>query len=127
MGTATLVGEEIAAGHNVVAALDAAGFPARAAFWLYDSDADVWKLWIATPQAGDDLQKAFLKVGRILSTITDRPVLDLSRIKLVTPDDPMVRALRSVINVKGLSGVRFKSNVVNGIYIADALIYRTAA
>jgi hypothetical protein len=127
MGATTLVSDEIAAGHNVVAALDAAGFPAKAAFWLYDSDVDVWKLWIATPQAGEDLQKAFMKVGKILTAITDRSVLDLSRIKLVTPEDPTVRAIRSLINVKGLSDIRFKSNVVNGIYIADALIYRTAA
>lgn len=105
MAAAALVSEEIAGGHNVVAALDAAGFSARAAFWFYDSDADIWKLWIATPEAGEDLQKAYLKIGRILSAIGDRPVLDLPR----------------------MSDVRFKSNVVNGIYIADALIYRTAA
>jgi len=110
-----------------VAGLDDAGFPVRAAFWLYDSDVDVWKLWIATPQAGEDLQKAFLKVGGIISAITDRAVLDLTRIKLVIPDDPMVRAIRSVIKVKGLSDVRLKSNVINGIYIEDALVYRTAA
>ena len=127
MGATSLVGEEIAAGHNVVAALDAALIPVRAAFWIYDEDKDIWKLWIATPQAGEDLQKAFIRVSKVLSAVTDRPVLDLSRIKLVTPDDPMVRAIGSVLDVKGLSDVRFKSNIVNGIYIADALIYRTAA
>lgn len=127
MGTASLVSEEVAAGHNVVAALDAAGFPAKAVFWLYDDDTDVWKLWIATPLAGEDLQKAYLKVDSILSANTSGTVLDLSRIKLVRPDDPMVRAIRSAVSVKGLADVRFKGNVVNGIYIADALIYRTAA
>jgi hypothetical protein len=124
MAAATLVDEDIAAGHNAVEALDNAGFPVTAAFWLYYSDAETWKLWIATQRAAEDLQKAYLQVGKIL---IDQSALDLSRIRLVRPDDPMVRAIASVVRVKGLSDVRFKSNVVNGIYIEDALIYRTAA
>jgi len=127
VGATALVSNDVAAGHNVVAALDKAGFPVTAAFWLYYSDADLWKLWVATPLAGEDLQKAYLRVGKILSKHADDLVLDLSRIKLVRPDDLMVRAIGSVIRVKGLSDVRFTSNVVNGIYIEDALIYRTAA
>lgn len=127
MGATALVNEDIAAGRAVVEALDSGGFPVAAAFWLYDSERDVWKLWIGTPRAVKDLQKAFMKVGEILSSTTDREVLDLSRIRLVTPDDPMVRAIGSVIHMKGLSDVRLKSNLANGIYIEDALIYRTAA
>jgi len=127
MGTTTLVNEDIAAGHHVVEALDTAGFPVKAAFWLYDSNVDNWKLWIGTPRAARDLQKAYITVSQILSAIADRKVLDLARIRLVRPDNSTVRAIGSVIHVKGLSDVRLRSNVVNGIYIEDALIYRTAA
>ena len=127
MGATSLVGEDITAGHNVIEALDGAGFPVKAAFWLYNSDADTWKLWIGSPNAGRDLQRAYMKISEILSAVVDKPVLDLSRIKLVRQDDPLVKAIASVIRVKGLSDVRFRSNTVNGIYIPDAVIYRTAA
>lgn len=127
MGATALVSEDIAAGHTVVEALDLAGFSVAAAFWLYDSERDTWKLWIGTPHAGKDLQRAYMKVSEILSANSDRAVLDLPRIKLVRPDDPTIRAISSVIRVKGPSGVRVRSNVANGIYIDDALVYRTAA
>ena len=112
MGTAVLVSEDIEAGRNVVAALDAAGFPVEAAFWLYNSDQDRWRLWIASPRAGEDLGKAYLKVREILDTVTDRTV----------------EAVRSLISVKGLSDVRMRHNLGDhGVYIEDTLIYRTAA
>jgi hypothetical protein len=127
MGSAVVVREDIAAGQNVIEALDAAGFPVNAAFWLYDSNVDRWTLWIGTPRAFRDLQKAYIKVREILSAVPDQEVLDLAQIRLVTPDDPTVRAIRSIISVKGLSDVRLTSNAANGIYIEDAVVYRTAA
>jgi hypothetical protein len=68
-----------------------------------------------------------MKVASILSAVIDHEVLDVTRIALVAPDDPVVRAIGSVISAKGISDVRLKSNLVNGIYIEDALVYRTAA
>jgi hypothetical protein len=127
MGATTLVSDDISAGHAVVEALDLAGFSVVAAFWLYDSDRDIWKLWIGTPRAGKDLQLAYMKVREILAAKNNGAVLDLARIKLVQPDDPTIRAVGSLIRVKGISDVRLKSNLVNGIYIEDALVYRTAA
>jgi hypothetical protein len=63
MGATALVSEDVAAGHAVIEALDSGGFPVAAAFWLYDSERDVWKLWIGTPRAGKDLQLAYMKVS----------------------------------------------------------------
>lgn len=119
--------EDVAAGHNLIEALDAAGFPVKAAFWLYDSDTDKWTLWVGTPRAAKDLQRAYMRVGEILSAVPDRKVLELPQIRLVSPDDPTVRAMGSLVSVKGISDVRLRSNVADGIYIEDALIYRTAA
>jgi hypothetical protein len=122
------VSEDIEAGRNVVAALDAAGFPVEAAFWLYNSDQDRWRLWIATPRAGEDLGKAYLKVREILDTVTDRKVLELPQITLRLPTDRTVEAVKSLINVKGLSDVRMRHNLGDhGVFIEDTLIYRTAA
>jgi len=48
-------------------------------------------------------------------------------VKLVPPSDRMLEAMGKVVRIAGLSTVRFSRNVVNGIYIDDALIYRLAA
>jgi hypothetical protein len=122
------VSEDIEAGRNVIAALDAAGFPVEAAFWLYNSDQDRWKLWIGTPRARDDPGKAYLDVLKIMNTITDKTVLDLPQIRLEAPEYRTVEAVKSLISVKGLSNVRMRHNLGDhGIYIEDTLIYRTAA
>ena len=128
MVTAALVSEDIEAGRNVVAALDAAGFPVEAAFWLYSSDQDRWRLWIATPRARDDRGKAYLDVLKILNAVTDKQVLELPQIRVEAPEYRTVEAVKSLIEVKGLSNVRMRHNLGDhGIYIEDTLIYRTAA
>ena len=128
MATEVLVSEDIAAGRNVIEALDEVGFGVEAAFWLYKSDLDRWTLWIATPRGARDLQKAYINVREILDTVTDRKVLDLPQITLATPDDRTVQAVKSLIKVKGISGVRMKHNLADhDVYIEDTLIYRTAA
>jgi hypothetical protein len=128
MATEILVSEDIAAGRNVVEALDQAGFGVEAAFWLYQTDLDRWALWLATPRAAGDLQKAYIKVREILDTVTDRRVLDLPRITLARPNDRTVEAVKSLVKVKGISDVRMKHNLADhGVYIEDTLIYRTAA
>jgi hypothetical protein len=48
-------------------------------------------------------------------------------VKLVPPSDPMLEAVGKVVRTTGLSTVRFSRNVVNGIYVDDALICRLAA
>jgi hypothetical protein len=128
MAAEVLVSEDIAAGRNVIEALDKAKFPVEAAFWLYESNFERWTLWIATPLAGRDLQKAYIRVREILDGVTDRDVLDLPRINLALPSDRTVQAVRSLIDVKGVAGVRMRHNLAgHGVYIEDALIYRTAA
>jgi hypothetical protein len=128
MGEEVLVSEDIAAGRNVIEALDKAKFPVDAAFWLYESNQERWTLWIATPRAGRDLQKAYLKVLEILKSVTDREVLDLPRVMLALPNDRTVLSVKSRIDVKGLGKVRLQRHMSDhGVYIEDSFIYRTAA
>jgi hypothetical protein len=123
-----LVSDDIAAGRNVIEALDEAKFRVEAAFWLYESNRERWTLWIVTPRAGGDLQKAYMKVQEVLDTVNDGDVLDLARIRLEIPENRTVQAVRSLINVKGLSDVRMRHNLGDhGVFIEDTLIYRTAA
>jgi hypothetical protein len=124
MDTKTLVSDDTNLGRLALEALDKSQIKVSAAFWLYYGDTGVWKLWIATPEAGTNLQDAYVEVAQALSSFGPVDDFDLSRIRLVTPNDPMVRALNAAIRVDGTSQVRFSRNVINGIYIEDAIIYR---
>jgi len=128
MAEAILVNDDIEAGRELVRLLDEAGFPVTAAAWIYFSDVEEWRLVIRTPKAARNLQETYLEVARAMDAKGDlRTRLNLARIKLVPPTDQMLEALGSVVRVAGLKSIRFSRNVVNGIYIDDALIYRLAA
>ena len=128
MAETTLVNDDVRAGSELVRILDEAGFPVTAAAWIYFPDAEEWRLVIRTPKAAKNLQEAFLDVARAMDAKGDlRAKLNLARIKLVPPTDLLLKALGSVVSAPGLSKIRFSRNVVNGIYIDDALIYRLAA
>ena len=129
MAETILVNSDIDAGRELVSLLDEAGFPVTAAAWIYFPDVEEWRLVIRSPKAATNLQEALLELARAMDAKGDlRKRLDLARVKLVPPSDRMLEAMGKVTRIiSGLSTVRFSRNVVNGIYIDDALIYRLAA
>ena len=128
MAETVLVDDDIKAGSELVRILDEDGFPVTAAAWIYFPDVEEWRLVIRTPKAAKDLQEAYLEVARAMDAKGNlRAKLNLSKVKLVPPTDRMLQALGSVVRASGLNSIRFSRNVVNGIYIDDALIYRLAA
>jgi hypothetical protein len=56
-----------------------------------------------------------------------RSQFDLARVKLVPPTDRMLAALGKAVRLEGIGAVKFNRNVINGILVNDALIYRLAA
>lgn len=129
MAAATLVDKDIEAGLELVRLLDERGFPVTGAAWIYFSDIEEWKLVIRTPRAATDLTNAFLDVAKAMDAAKPgfRGEFDLARVKLVSPADRMLAALGSAVRAEGLNKIRFSNNVINGIFIDDALIYRLAA
>jgi hypothetical protein len=64
----------------------------------------------------------------VAEILVSEDMLDLPRINLALPGDRTVQAVRSLIDVKGHSGVRMQHNPgEHGVYVEDTLIYRTAA
>ncbi len=128
MAEAALVNSDIDAGRELVSLLDASGFPVTAAVWIYFPDVDEWRLVIRTPKAAKNLQEALLEIAQTMDDHGDlRRRIDLARLKLVPPTDKMLQAIGRVVRVDGLNTVRFSRNVINGMFIGDALIYRLAA
>lgn len=128
MAEAVLVEADIAMGRELLEILDGAAFPVTAAAWVYYADAEEWRLIVRTPKAENDLLGALREVAGAMDAAGDlRERIDLSRIRLVPPKDKMLAAMGSMVRVDGASMVRFRRNMINGILIDDALIYRLAA
>lgn len=128
MATAILVDADVDMGRELIRILDEASFPVTGAAWIFFPDVEEWRLVIRTPKAEKNLQQALLEIAVALDSQGDlRKRLDLSRVKLVPPKDRMLAAMGSVVRADGLSTIRFSRNIVNGVLIDDALIYRLAA
>jgi hypothetical protein len=128
MAATSLVDADIEMGRELVRILDEAGFPVTAAAWIFFPEVEEWRLVVRTPRAEKDLLQAFGEVARALDARGDlRSRIDLARVKLVPPTDRMLKAIGQAVRAEGLSTIRFSRNVINGIYIDDAVIYRLAA
>jgi hypothetical protein len=128
MAAAVLVDTDVEMGRELLRILDEIKFPVTAAAWIFFPDVEEWRLVIRTPKAEKNLQQALLELAISLDERGDlRKRLDLSRVKLVPPKDKMLAAMSSVVRVDGSSTIRFTRNVINGVLIDDALIYRLAA
>jgi len=117
----TLVESELSAGRDLVRALDKASFQVVGALWFHHSDVDRWKLLIVTPRAKGGTRDLYAEAIRL------KPTIDLSRVEFVDPDSALIRALKGVVRLEGLGGVRLSQNMLNGVYVDDAYIYRMAA
>ncbi|RZN27664.1 hypothetical protein CWO90_24510 [Bradyrhizobium sp. Leo121] len=123
-----MVDADIDMGSELVRILDEARFPVTGAAWIFFPDVEEWRLVIRTPKAEKNLQQALLEMAVALDDRGDlRKRLDLSRVKLVPPQDKMLAAMGSIIKVDGISTIRFSRNLINGVLIDDALVYRLAA
>ena len=60
----------------------------------------------------------------IRSESNELPSLELSDIKVVSPDDDIIMQFKSAIQIGGISGLRFTNNTINGRVIEDAYIYK---
>jgi hypothetical protein len=116
------------AGANLLRELDERNFDARAALWFYLPDKSEWRLLLATPKTRTDGPKKLYKQLQAILLRAHSP-LQLSSLTLIDSKDPLVRLLAGAIKTsdKGINGIRFSRNTVNGRFIDDAYIYRVAA
>ncbi len=123
-----LVDREIAAGESLLKELDKRKVAVTAAFWFYEPEYERWRLVIAMPLcdkegpivAYDLLQKALDKLPK------DRR-LELTDINAENTKNTVVQALCKMIQIAPGSGnLRVSRSSVNGIFIDDAVVYRTS-
>lgn len=122
-----LTQESIDAGAALVRKLDESGLQADAAFWYYFPDAQAWKLVLAEVKVGiDGPKEVYRRIQRLLAKEPKQfAPLSLDDVTLAKPDAPLVSLLRTTLRTgRGITGIRFSNNVINGTVIEDAYIYR---
>ena len=132
MATSQLVRSEIEAGLELVRVLDRAKLGIVAALWLYSSDTETWRFVLAVDEDSKGVSGKYLAAARAISTWLEdhpnqAPVLDLSRVRFLSASDPLITGLSKFVRMDGLGEVRASNNIVNGVYVEDALIHRLAA
>jgi hypothetical protein len=123
MADSALVERQIADGRNLVAALDLNGFSVFAALWLYRAEVAHWLLIVGTTVVDKyGRHAAYEQLQQIMDSTESS--LALRDVTLAGSDDPLLLTLASAIHVEGIGEVRFSNNMINGVLIPDALIYR---
>lgn len=128
MVSSVLVADRIGIGRRIVERLDKARFVVSAAFWYYFPEEGRWRLFIASPVVDQQGPRAaYETIHKAQRRGLKAPMLSASEIVAVSPKDPTVRLLSSAMQTgPGLYGIHFSGNVINGVYVEDAYIYRLA-
>lgn len=126
MNKKILVGIDLEEGKKVLEELDKAGLRIASAFWLYLTEVEEWRLMLAMPSIDTHgRKKTYAKIWEVLDRNRSTLNIPLDAISLISPNDKLNQLLRSVAKTgKGLSGIRFSGNVINGTLIEDSYIYR---
>ena len=127
MVATTLTKEMIEAGANLISKLDQGGVQPDAAFWFYFPDIQQWKLVLAEVKLGSEGPRGIYgRIKDVLSQFNEElKNLSLDSITLAKPDAPIVALLRVAIRTgPAIGGIRFTNNVINGVVVEDAYIYR---
>jgi len=122
-----LTPELIQEGATLVAGLDQAGESPDAALWFYFSEISAWKLLVADIQVGPTGPRdVYRTIQKTLQSLRNKVThLSLEDVAVAKPDAPLIKLLRQGIATgPGINGIRFTRNVINGVQIEDAYIYR---
>jgi hypothetical protein len=125
MDKATLVDIDITGGERVLQILDRASFKVSVALWLYSSEFEAWRLNIASPLVDTEGPKeAYIRLLSALRAADPDLTANLT-ITLVSPKDPLMRALRRTFGTaSSVHGMRLGNNVIDGLFVEQAYVYR---
>jgi len=124
-----LTDEYVEQGRLFVERLLTSDFTIEGAFWLYEKEAERWKLKIATREAKEHGPKYVVtRLHQIFNQYpeeyTELELIDISPIK---PDNKTLGLLQYALgSTDGIIEKRFRKRGVRAQYIEDALIYYLA-
>lgn len=98
----------------------------KAAFWIYDRDADRWMLLIGHVNGIGDDEAAFNRITNTLLTTrhAELPELEIGDIALALADAPILALLNSLVNTGDeILGINFTNEEINGTVIDGIYLY----
>lgn len=120
-----LTPEMVTDGEKFLRELDQARIEVPAAFWFLPPEESSWRLVISSPDVAKKGPHAFYqKIDQILRRIGTN-ALSTSLVSALPPSHSLLAVMRTALKTgPGISNIRFTQNVINGVLIPDALIYR---
>jgi hypothetical protein len=122
-----LVDENIEEGAKLIYELDQNNFRIDAALWFYFTEAEEWRLIIATPII--DKKGPLSAYRKVIELIKKEKIFfytPIRKLTILSPHDPLIKLLKIAIKTEpsSITRIRFQNNVINNVPIDDALIYR---
>jgi len=114
----------IADGRRFIQALDEAGVVSSAALWFWSRQANGWHFVLASPlvEPGKDMP---VKIAAVLALMPAGFAVDKDNLRLYPPNADLIRSLHALMQTgPGVSNIRTTDNLINGVHIEDAFIYR---
>ncbi len=127
MVTKTLVDRDIERGRRLLEELDREQFPIVAAFWLYNAQSDYWRLFLASPISDQQGPLVTYRIIReALQKLPEQDRVSVFDVTAANTKDVVVEAIRKFVRTgPGTAEIRLTQSSANGVYIDDALVYRT--
>ena len=122
----TLTQDLIDGGEALLKMLDAEKLRVDAALWFFFPEEGFYKLLLSLPDLEAQGPKAaYEKIQKEIARLGEERLVSLDDVTINKPRSPLLKMLRSAIRTrKGMNSIRFSNNVINGILISDAYIYR---
>jgi hypothetical protein len=119
----------IAAGRELVTALDSYGPKFEAAFWLMDEDNGRWHLILSTRSAIMEGSTAlYAKVDKVLCTLQAQNDIRIRMVSILGDRMPVVRALRKILGTKAtVDGTRLDDTYIERVWFPGCYVYRVSA
>jgi hypothetical protein len=119
----------IAAGRQLVTALDLHGPKFEAAFWLMDEDNFRWHLILTTRSAKMDGSTAlYAEVRKAGSALHIENDIRVGTVSIIGDRMPVVRALRKIMGTKAtVDGTRLDDTYIERVWIPGCYVYRVSA
>lgn len=123
----SLPDDRLAAGERLILAMDEAEFSPQAALWYYSPDAASWKLVLLIQSVQEAGPRSIYK--RLLPLVAeadpDARLLPVNDVTVARPDSPIIQSLRAFLGpVPGIARIEMRDNLINGILIPAAFVYR---
>ncbi|MBF8276922.1 MAG: hypothetical protein HW390_1995 [Candidatus Brocadiaceae bacterium] len=117
----------IKAGEELTCILDQMNWPVTASLWFYFVEENQWKMLLTSPSVEKEGPKrAYQRVQEALGKFQQgKPKIGLQDVAVTDESHPLISLMKIAIQTgRGISGIRFSKNVINGQVIEDAYIYR---